>query len=258
MSTLEDFCASVIDGLVNPKPVTVNAHPNFTPGKVTVQVIQPPHDTNLKVQPPAQVVLKPAAAPLVLPVLSPVTGWTAATMTAEILRNEGGYVNDPSDSGRATNYGITIGFMAAHEAFFGLHGAPTNRDVQEISPTKAAQAYVTYFFAPAHFDQLPNLSNIVMQLYDMAVNMGVRYSDGESQATKVLQNALNVTPVDGVLGASTVAACKAAIAKSGSVFVNDAIVAARCTFYGEVVAAHPEDQKFLDGWKKRANKYHSK
>lgn len=249
--SLEDFCSSVIDGLVNPKPVTADLHPNFVQGKVTVPIIQPPAGSAAK----PQAVLKPAAAPLVLPVLSPVSHWTAATMTAEILRNEGGYVNDPSDSGRATNYGITIGFMNSHQAFFGLHGPATDHDVQCISPTQAAQAYITFFFAAGHYDKIPNESNIVMQLYDLSVNTGVRYSDGASPATKVLQHALGITPADGVLGPATVGACSAAIAKFGANVVNDQIVNARCTFYEQVVQAHPEDAKFLDGWKKRALKY---
>ncbi|MDR5728240.1 MAG: glycosyl hydrolase 108 family protein [Terriglobia bacterium] len=170
-------------------------------------------------------------------------------MTAEILRNEGGFVDNPSDAGRATNFGITEGFLASHRADFG-----NAQSVRDITQQQAAASYVKYFFDAAHFNLLPNVANLQMQLYDMAVNMGVRYSDGETEATKVLQHALGIA-VDGELGQGTIHALMAAIAAHGAQAINNAVVNARIHFYNVIAQEHPEDQVFLAGWTNRANKY---
>lgn len=180
--------------------------------------------------------------------------WTMASMTAEILRNEGGFVNNPADPGAATNYGISTPFVNSHLQFFGLTKPATPRDIMAISPSLAVQAYIKFFYQAAHFDQLPNVGNIVVQLFDLAVNTGVRYSTGQAEAVKVLQHALQIA-VDGELGPGTLAALEAAITHNGVQVVNNAIVSARCAYYRQVVAAHPQDAQFLDGWMKRADKY---
>ena len=43
------------------------------------------------------------------------------SIAAEIVRREGGYVNDPDDPGGATNHGVTLGTMRQ------LHARPDPR-----------------------------------------------------------------------------------------------------------------------------------
>lgn len=205
----------------------------------------------------------PAPAPVVPPVVNPPApapvvppAWPLDKMTAEIMGNEGGFVNDPSDSGGATSYGISLNFAKGHPAFFDLDGdgAVTVADIKALTPAKASEAYVDFFFTPARLDQLPNVSNVVMQLFDCAVNMGVNVEDGETEAVKILQHALGLA-ADGEIGPKTLAAVNTYIATHGAVALNNAVVSARETFYAQVVAAHPADTKFLEGWDKRADKY---
>ncbi len=210
--------------------------------------------------PPAAVApAAPTAKPAVIvpaPIIVKPGQWTLAQMTAEILRNEGGFVDDPQDSGGVTNYGISVNFAKDHPEFFDFdkdHDVD-REDIRKITPQQAADAYIRYFFVPAHFDKLPNVSNIMFQAFDMAVNMGVRYRDGESQATKCIQHAVGA-PVDGVLGDQTLLYLKSKIGEVGVIAANNLIVDARDHFYEQVVVAHPHDAKFLPGWKKRAERY---
>lgn len=243
----QDIAQGIVDGINSLFP----GHPAAPApvGHVTVPVTQPPAMPSIT---PAVGEHKPCC------VKSGV--WTVASMTAEILRNEGGYVNDPSDSGGATNFGITLGFVTAHREFFGLQAKPgviDAEDVKHITPTQAANAYIKYFYQAAHYDLVPNVANLVMQLYDMAVNMGVRYSDGESQATKVLQHAIGIQTITGLLDQKTLDILATRLQTAGANVVNNNLVNARINFYKQVVAAHPKDAKFLDGWTKRAIRYHA-
>lgn len=207
------------------------------------QPVRPP------VEPPAPP--KPAPAPAPAP-----AAWPLDKITAEIALNEGGYVNDPDDSGGITNHGITMAFAQLHPELFASDGKTvTVEDMKSMKVESAEQAYVDFFYTPAHFDKVPNVSNITMQLLDMAVNMGENDKTGETEAVKVLQHAVSCATIDGEIGPATLAAVNAHLSAFGAAVVNDSIVHARFAFYEEVVKAHPQDAKFLDGWKKRAEKY---
>ena len=54
-------------------------------------------------------------------------------MTAEIVRREGGFVNDPADPGGATNYGVTINTLRA------LRGAAPVADVTALTGAGAVE-----------------------------------------------------------------------------------------------------------------------
>ena len=198
----------------------------------------------------------PAPVIRVAPVAYKPTSSAMQPILDEICNNEGGYVDDPQDAGGITNYGISVNFAKDHVAFFDLNhdGVVDGMDIKALTPTLAKQAYMQFFIQPAKLDTIPDGSTIRMQLCDLAVNSGVRYSDGHTEAVIVLQRAVNA-PVDGILGAGTLAILMAAIQTHGAIVVNNSVVDQRIAFYKKVVAAHPEDQKFLAGWEKRANKY---
>ena len=191
-----------------------------------------------------------------LPITIQPGAWSVASMTNEILKSEGGLVDDPNDAGGITNYGISIRFAQDHPDYFDINhdGAVTPDDIRNITVQQAANAYIKYFYMPAHFNLVPNVANIVMQLYDMAVNMGVRLRDGETQAVKIMQRAIGAVD-DGVLGPKTLEALNAALLKDGALKVNDAIVGKRIDFYRSLAANNPNDRKFLVGWVNRATKY---
>lgn len=210
-----------------------------------------PQPAPVPAPPVGPVVVNPPPAPSSAP-----PAWPLAKMTAEIEASEGGFVDDPSDSGGATKYGISLNFAKGHPAFFDVNGdgTVTVEDIKALTAAQAAEAYVEFFYTPARLDQLPNVSNIVMQVFDMAVNMGVNIADGESEAVKVLQHALALT-ADGEIGPQTLNAVNALVNAGRATYLNNSIVDARIKVYEEIVAAHPQDAKFLKGWENRANKY---
>lgn len=229
-------------------------------GHVTVPVQLPPT--------PAPVILNGISKPAVDmskqitpgPTTPVSTGtWPLQKQLDSIRLNEGGFADNPKDPGGVTMYGISLRFAQTQPDFFDLNhdGKVDRADILAITPAIANQAYLKFFFFPAELDKIPNTSNIQVQLFDLAVNTGVRLRDHKAECSMVLQHALNI-PVDGVIGPSTLAALNAAIQKSGAIAVNNSIVNARCQFYDKVVAAHPTDSEFVAGWKLRARKYEIK
>lgn len=110
----------------------------------------------------------------------------------QILKYEGGYVDDPKDPGGATNYGITIGTLSAW-----LGRPATKADVAALTQATAAPIYSANYWMAAKCDRLP--VGLDLLVFDTAVNMGV------SRAAKFLQAALGVA-VDGQIGPKTLTA----------------------------------------------------
>lgn len=109
-----------------------------------------------------------------------------------LLGHEGGYSNHPDDPGGETMWGVTKRVAVA----FG-YGGP----MRELSRDVAKQIYRKLYWDAVQADQLPDV--VRFEVFDAAVNSGV------AQAAKWLQRAVGVT-ADGVIGAQTVAAARAA------------------------------------------------
>jgi lysozyme family protein len=114
-----------------------------------------------------------------------------------IYREEGGYSNDPHDSGGATDHGI---IQSEYNAWRKLH-SEAQQSVKLINyPDESNQIYWTQYWLP-YCPLLPSGPNLC--LFNFGINAGV------SEAVKILQRAVNVT-VDGHFGLETEAACNAA------------------------------------------------
>ena len=148
-----------------------------------------------------------------------------------LLELEGGYVNDPSDSGGETNFGIT-------------QRSYPDLDIRGLTREKAKAIYYTDWWLKYRLGQLP--PTIGIKMLDACVNMGAR------QGTKLLQRALvsqgQDIAVDGKIGPATIAACKMVDEAALLQALRDQLVA----FYEQLVAAKPQDEKFLHGWLNRA------
>jgi lysozyme family protein len=113
---------------------------------------------------------------------------------AEVLEQEGGYSNDPGDSGGPTKYGITI-----HDArMYWKHGA-TAADVRAMPLDVAKQIYRSKYWDAISGDDLP--SGVDLAVFDYGVNSGIH------RAAMVLQRFLGV-PDDGVIGPHTLDALR--------------------------------------------------
>lgn len=109
-----------------------------------------------------------------------------------LLGHEGGFVDDPRDPGGATNFGITQA-VARAEGYAG--------PMRDLPVAKAKDIYRARYWAPVRADELPD--SVRFDVFDAAVNHGA------SQSAKWLQRAVGTQP-DGVIGAVTVAAARAA------------------------------------------------
>ncbi len=105
-----------------------------------------------------------------------------------LIGNEGGYVNNPSDPGGETNWGITRA-VAIDNDYTG--------SMKTMPKEAAKQIYKKMYWDKLQCDQLGFV--VAFQLFDAGVN------HGNSQAVKFLQRALSVVD-DGVIGAKTIAA----------------------------------------------------
>lgn len=152
-----------------------------------------------------------------------------------VLRQEGGYVDNPSDHGGATNRGIT---QVTYDAYRDRHSVP-RQDVRLIGDDEVATIYFSDYWTPVGGRGLPEPLDLVC--FDSAVNCGV------SQASKWLQRAVNVT-ADGVVGPKTLAAISWA-GPVNALAMN--VINQREAFYQQDAEAHPDQRQFLNGWEHR-------
>ena len=152
----------------------------------------------------------------------------------DILRREGGFVNDPADAGGATRFGVTIHTLSE------ARGRPaTVRDVAELGEPEAREILRDRYIVRPGFDKIESQS-VRAAVVDAAVNHGV------SQATRSLQRVVGVRE-DGVLGPLTLDALTAL----GERAVLAKFAAERVRLYARIVQSKPEQVKFLLGWMNR-------
>lgn len=101
-----------------------------------------------------------------------------------LLELEGGYVNDPSDPGGETKYGIS-------------RRAYPSLDIANLTKDQASQIYYTDYWLKGQCQAIPFPLNCYH--FDTGVNQGI------TQAAHILQRTVGVT-VDGVIGPATLAA----------------------------------------------------
>jgi len=163
-----------------------------------------------------------------------------------ILNNEGGFQNDPDDTGNyadgvlvGTNLGITPTALAA---FRGVDVSEiTEEDIRGLTEEEATEIYAQdYYYAPG-FDKIDN-DYLRENVVDMAVNAG------PAQATKLLQRLAGVS-ADGILGPMTTEAVN-----NAGINTND-YSTERKRFYLDLVLNDPIKVKYLPGWAFRADKY---
>ena len=150
-----------------------------------------------------------------------------------ILKHEGGYVNDPLDSGGRTNLGVT---QRVWEEFVG-HPV-TEADMKALTPEKIAPMYKLKYWNPSYCEVLPKGLDYVV--FDFAVNAGT------GRSVKTLQQAIGCV-ADGVIGPKTMAAINDANPKDLIAKFSDA----RADFYQGIVARKPDQARFIKGWLNR-------
>lgn len=164
-----------------------------------------------------------------------------------VLKNEGGYVDDSSDRGGATNWGITINTARAN----GYTGP-----MRDLPRAKAVDIYRKQYVVKPGFAAVAELSPaIAAEMVDTGVNMG------PAVPSVFLQRALNALNqqqadyrdivADGRVGPATVNALRAYLAKRGKegerrlLALLNALQGAR---YLSLAESSPSQEKFMFGW----------
>jgi len=165
---------------------------------------------------------------------------------SDILRREGGFVNDPDDPGGPTNMGIT---QATLSDYLGRHASVD--EVRNLDEDTAREIYERRYYTSPRIDGLPHSVRPFMA--DAAVNHGPR------TAGKMLQRVLNEAGfgplgVDGRRGPRTRAAAVRADAEMGP-FLLAALVEARQAVYARLIKRNPSLARFEKGWMRRAEEF---
>lgn len=106
-----------------------------------------------------------------------------------VLKSEGGYVDDPRDSGGATMLGVT------QKVWQGYVGHTVTKDeMKKLTPEMVAPLYKTQYWDAVFGDYL--LNGIDYLVFDFAVNAGPHMS------LRLLQRALGIKD-DGIFGSAT-------------------------------------------------------
>lgn len=138
-----------------------------------------------------------------------------SVILGQIIRREGGFVNNPSDKGGPTNFGITQDTLSEY-----LSRPATVDDVKNLSEGVAREIYRKEYISPfLGYD--PEVAEL---LIDCGVNHGV------GRAKKWADELKHDDP---------------------KVMYNN-ILKRRIVFYGQIVEARPSQSVFIEGWLKRA------
>lgn len=167
-------------------------------------------------------------------------------ISVTLLGREGGYVNNPNDSGGETNWGVTVA-VARINGYTGV--------MRDMTRDQALLIYRKMYWEQPGLPLVANVNErIAEELFDTGVNMGPRVG------ITFLQQALNVLnrqgkdyldiPVDGQLGRTTITALQAFMAKrqlAGVTVLMKALNILQGARYIQL-AQGGKNEEFILGW----------
>jgi len=161
-----------------------------------------------------------------------------------IIKIEGGYVNNPNDSGGATKYGIT-------EKVARKNGYKGN--MKDLQKQFAFTIYAKRYWKAVKASEIEMISqSLAREVVDTGVNMGT------GRAGKFLQRSLNVLNdkeryymdlvVDGDIGPATINALKMYDKFRDVDIITKMCNALQGAFYVTLAEKRKKDETFIYGW----------
>lgn len=177
-------------------------------------------------------------------------------IASEIVQREGGYVNDPSDPGGATKYGVTIHTMRRLGLDLDRDGKITPEDVKLLGRGQAQGIFIEHYFNRPGISHLPEA--LQASVFDMYVNAG-------ANAVRILQRMLGKmgypVTVDGQIGPQTAEAAQKAAARAPE-HIADAYGIERRNYYYRLADSRAASRKYArrrdggkGGWITRAEEF---
>lgn len=155
-----------------------------------------------------------------------------------ILEREGGYVNDPTDRGGATNKGITQKAYDSYRTSIGIYTRP----VIDITSDEVYAIYKLNYWNQA---KCPVLNEpLDLMTFDSAVQHGPK------RAVRMLQKALGVGD-DGLFGPVSFQALQEEYSAGRVKELVDEVLAVRREFYKNIIDNDPTQKRFEKGWENR-------
>ena len=178
---------------------------------------------------------------------------------------EGGYVDDPADSGGATKYGVSLRFLLsegqvdADRNGFADFDLDMDGDIDADDIRRLTRADAAVLYRQAFWDRMGCASwpyPIGEMLFDQGVNGGL------TAARKLLQSAIvRAAPsrrlaIDGRIGPVTRAGLQFALAEPGIGMerVTTAYREEAKVRYRDLARRFPKNKRFLHGWLARADR----
>lgn len=151
-----------------------------------------------------------------------------------ILKWEGGFVNDPNDSGGATNKGVTLATFRKYKG-----ASVTVDDLKAITDEDWDAIFKTMYWDNCKADEINSqaVANLIVDWYWMSGTNAIKY----------VQRLIGADE-DGIVGKQTLSRLNA----KGDGLVLD-IYNCRKDFYHRIVASRPSQKRFLRGWINRLN-----
>lgn len=172
---------------------------------------------------------------------------SAVAYINELIEREGGYVNDPKDSGGETKFGITVATARA----YGYTGP-----MRDLPYATAQTIYLRRYWIEPNFHRV---DEIYPALAEALLDFGVLA--GQQTAAKQLQQALNVLnrngidypdiAADGRIGTLTLAALRTFLKKrgrEGGGVLFGMVCARQSVYLQELAERRPKDEKYQYGW----------
>lgn len=179
-----------------------------------------------------------------------------AAIADDIIRREGGYVNDPDDPGGATSHGVTLATLQRLGLDLNGDHKIDRSDVRAMTADRARRIFIREFFLRPQIDKLPKA--LQASVFDMYVNAG-------ANAVKILQRLLRdmgqIIVVDGLVGPQTISAANAAYRMAPD-HLADAYGIARRNYYYSLADHRQASRKYArrrdggkGGWIRRAEEF---